>query len=857
MNSIFLHRLILVLIIGCSMSASGKIATNPPSGGVLVNAIRATAAPKKEVIAEKSSLTESNGPAMTDLGIGASSMVKQEIRLENDSAVADYGLQKVHFPAEITEAPITITTPDGRKLQCRATFLALYDANSGQSLLLGEVKKSIGELVGDNTVIYPNAFDTIGADIRYRYTKYSLEQDIILHEAVKLPKEFQSENVRLEVWSEWIDSTPDAKETQTIDLRPLDTVGKQATVANTDEQLKFGAARIGDGFAFGIQSEMDKTPVAKMFGRIEGRDWLIERVDYTALKTKLEQLPKSQASLTPDRIKPDRSGLVRSLQARVTPKSSSKMKRIASVRPSSKGSLVLDFVIVSSVPIPANVISWWPAGGNAKDAITVSSNNGSWTGTSTYSSGKVGQGFEVSSGNYIQVPNSSTLNPTNEISIEGWIKASTGYSDFQTIVMKGDLSDFSYALLLDPDNKIYAAIDPWYYVQSTNAITTNVWHHIAMTYQTNSEILNVYVDGQLDEAGWIANSSHIITSPLLIGYDGFGYYPFIGQIDELALYNRALSASEIQAIYNAGVAGKNNPNCMAVPSEIVGWWPGDGNTYDIARTNAGTLIGGANYESAVVSQGFSLNGTNSGITVADNAALNIGWDDFSMEAWIKPLTNANDYDVMSIAGKRYSPDTGNAFGYELFLVDGQLGFQMANGVGYANFIASTDDLRDGGYHHVAVAVERYTAGGGFLFVDGVAVCNFSSSLITGSLSNSEPFRIGIHPTLGFNGFYKGVIDEVTLYQRALQDFEVASLYSAGSAGKCKTDTDGDGLTDLQESFLGTNPNNPDTDGDELTDGDEVFVHHTNPNSQDSDGDGVIDQAFRVIVTQPRNNNYLP
>lgn len=54
------------------------------------------------------------------------------------------------------------------------------------------------------------------------------------------------------------------------------------------------------------------------------------------------------------------------------------------------------------------------------------------------------------------------------------------------------------------------------------------------------------------------------------------------------------------------------------------------------------------------------------------------------------------------------------------------------------------------------------------------------------------------------------------------------------------DTDGDGLTDLQELELGTDPNNADTDGDGLTDGAEVNTHETNPLVADTDGDGLND-----------------
>ncbi|HVM90569.1 MAG TPA: hypothetical protein VMU11_01585 [Verrucomicrobiae bacterium] len=54
------------------------------------------------------------------------------------------------------------------------------------------------------------------------------------------------------------------------------------------------------------------------------------------------------------------------------------------------------------------------------------------------------------------------------------------------------------------------------------------------------------------------------------------------------------------------------------------------------------------------------------------------------------------------------------------------------------------------------------------------------------------------------------------------------------------DPDGDGLTNLQEEQLGTNPNNPDSDGDGLTDGQEVNVYKSNPLNPDTDGDGYKD-----------------
>ncbi len=67
-----------------------------------------------------------------------------------------------------------------------------------------------------------------------------------------------------------------------------------------------------------------------------------------------------------------------------------------------------------------------------------------------------------------------------------------------------------------------------------------------------------------------------------------------------------------------------------------------------------------------------------------------------------------------------------------------------------------------------------------------------------------------------------------------------------------TDTDGDGLTDVREAELGTDPNNPDTDDDGISDGDEVYVHMTDPLNSDTDGDWLYDGGELIKNTDPNN-----
>lgn len=60
--------------------------------------------------------------------------------------------------------------------------------------------------------------------------------------------------------------------------------------------------------------------------------------------------------------------------------------------------------------------------------------------------------------------------------------------------------------------------------------------------------------------------------------------------------------------------------------------------------------------------------------------------------------------------------------------------------------------------------------------------------------------------------------------------------------KQKTDFDLDGLSDLEEKQLATDPKKIDTDGDGLTDYDEIKIYHTNPLKADTDGDSYVDGA---------------
>jgi len=130
--------------------------------------------------------------------------------------------------------------------------------------------------------------------------------------------------------------------------------------------------------------------------------------------------------------------------------------------------------------------------------------------------------------------------------------------------------------------------------------------------------------------------------------------------------------------------------------------------------------------------------------------------------------------------------TPRSLGYSFHLVDGRISCRitdniLANGV----IVVAGPDLRDGRFHHVAMTLVRNSGTGGHLYVDGTSVLTFDPTSQSGDLSTPQPVLIGMHPHYpAIDCNFRGVIEEVSIYNRALTAVEVKSINDAGALGKC-------------------------------------------------------------------------
>ena len=221
------------------------------------------------------------------------------------------------------------------------------------------------------------------------------------------------------------------------------------------------------------------------------------------------------------------------------------------------------------------LVSWWRGQGNALDSW--GDNNGATPFGLGTTSGKVGLAFGSGRGGVgILVNDSPSLRPTNAITLEMWINplSLTGttprilLSKFDYPVAQPNGIQSSYLLGTTNNGLLFFTVSPNGSVRTnttliaSNTLPVNQWSHVAATYDGTALrlYLNGVLAGQTNYSGGIFSGS----ANLGIGIIPFGTssgWSFSGAMDEVSLYNRALSAAEIQSIVAADLTGK----CLAPP----------------------------------------------------------------------------------------------------------------------------------------------------------------------------------------------------------------------------------------------------------------------------------------------------
>ncbi len=299
---------------------------------------------------------------------------------------------------------------------------------------------------------------------------------------------------------------------------------------------------------------------------------------------------------------------------------------------------------------------------------------------------------------------------------------------------------------------------------STNALVVDEWMHVATVHDGAKDL--IYINGALANEKEVTGDLNSTTHPLGIGYDPIGgSLYFNGSLDEVMLFNGALSAEQIMDLYNDQNTAPSFANGNVAAYDFTG------NLLDL--TKYGNHLAGTNTTLVPDRFGFgrralSFNGQNSEATALNSSLLN---SDFTtVTFWINPrsLPAQGEVFVASFGGwqerwKISLPGHGRL-----------VWTTNADAISDMDAGDSTNALVPGTWTHVAVVHDGTKDK---IFINGVLA---NEKDVTGALnSTSHSLGLGFNPIDGGN-YFDGSLDGVQIFNTVVSDADIASIYAMES-----------------------------------------------------------------------------
>ena len=469
---------------------------------------------------------------------------------------------------------------------------------------------------------------------------------------------------------------------------------------------------------------------------------------------------------------------------------------------------------VASAQIPSSgLVGYWPFNGNANDE-SGNGNNGTVNGA-TLTTDRFGNANSAYSfdgvDDFIAIANTSGLTFSSGVTFSAWISSST--IKMASIVDKVPVCSTGtngFRINVRDNGDVNSGIGCYGVgigCVAPNAYTNNIWKLVTGTWGPDG-ITKIYIDGQLVQSIQ-SNYFSISNSDIIeIGKGNYStlYEQFHGKIDDISIYNRALTPTEITQLYNeqsglvevpctpflgedqtvcAGTsvtlsASGSSLACPTLPATLqnglVGYWPFCGNANDASGNGNNGTVNGATLTTdrfGNANSAYSFNGVSSVINISSQFG-NFGSSDFTFSTWAK--LNLDSQGGRVIVGKRNASSNGNFY---------QFGYG-SNGSFYELNQSSPGDLS----YSMGVGPVVYTwthityvrQGTNTSIYQNGFLIQTSVTPITYNFNNDAVFSIGArYGETTLYQIFEGLIDDISAYNRALSASEIQQLYTLGQS----------------------------------------------------------------------------
>ena len=424
----------------------------------------------------------------------------------------------------------------------------------------------------------------------------------------------------------------------------------------------------------------------------------------------------------------------------------------------------------SAASLTQGLVGYWSLDeGNGQTANDSSGNgnNGTLTNGPKWTTGKnIGALDFDGTNDYVDLGSGSSLDITSTLTLSAWIKPDVVSGD-RHIVAKAssnNVSNRAYFIRAQNANAQFVIVQGGTAnaIAQTSAFTAGQWTHIVGTYDGVTQ--RIYIDGVEKNSTARTGAIDSETGKAYIGTIFPTNALFDGQIDEVRIYNRALSASEIRFLYNRG-------------GPVAHWTfdEGSGTTaFDSSGSNDGILTNmtDADWVQGKYGTALDFDGSDDAVTVtnADLIDFDVGLKNaVTFSAWINADTDGEN-NVGEIIDKGVSTyirvDTESAGSLD---VEASLDLGTASATLNVSAALSTNT-----WHHVVMTYEDDTDDEITLYVDGKNI---------GSSTNGDgsPAADANNLLIGgdTNANFDGTIDDVRIYNYARTAEEILVDYNAG------------------------------------------------------------------------------
>ena len=447
--------------------------------------------------------------------------------------------------------------------------------------------------------------------------------------------------------------------------------------------------------------------------------------------------------------------------------------------------------------------------------------------TNRWVAGKMGNGLSFDgSTQYATIGRPAQLDSLATTTWCAWVKRTTDSGQWEQVMQEavdssGAKSNFRIAIAsTDVASVGMAVAGTQKGVTGTTAITTGNWFYICGDY--NGTKVNLYVNGVSEGTPESATGTiSTMVYPFYLGRNlisGIMYYNFNGVLDEVKIWNSTRSPTEILNIYGNESTGVYDPN-MNTANLVVNLplnetsnagfqdisssglngsiMPSITKFYDYSSNNFdGTVVGSAFTTRGEYGQGVGMDGATDSLNIADNNALDITGA-LTISFWMK----VSAYPSAGTQGLIFEKwcnwgVTGCGAGYPYVVrlsETGTIAFLEYNG-GSVSVVTSSVIPKDTWVHFTAMRNSTSMV----TYINGA----YDKIALSGGYgtANANPLWIGSRGG-GANTFYRGNLDEVMIYNRALSSTEISAIYNNQSARFYPA-----GTQDIRNINLSTNGN---------------------------------------------------